>query len=245
MSLQNYGNRLKAFSYLIRDARKQQIRSPDMAKLIASELRKTFRAIPKEQRNSNDSFSIRVWRAMSWLERAEQAGEVEDQFIALWIAFNALYGRLDDHNRAWGDREAMDAFLSRIWDLDDEGRFRQVLGKRQLVVLKLVESKYLYNKFWSAPGSNHEHKLHEIVRDFLPRFGTNRMLPVFRTLFDRLYVMRNQVFHGASTKGSSLNRRTLTQSTGLLADLLPLMVKIMLEKGIEEDWGEVCFPPVE
>jgi hypothetical protein len=181
---------------------------------------------------------------MSWLERAEQAQEVEDRFIALWIAFNALYGRLDDCNRAWGDREAMGTFLSIIWDMD-AGRIRRILGKRQLMVLKLIETRYLYHEFWSSPGSNHEHKLRETVRDFLPRFGTHRMLPVFRTLFDRLYVMRNQVFHGASTKGSHLNRRTLTQSTGLLADLLPAMVEIMIDNGAEQDWGKICFPPVK
>ena len=210
----------------------------------ADELRKTFRAIPKETRDAHQPFAIRVWRAMSWLERAEQATEVEDRFIAVWIAFNALYGRLDDSHRAWGDREAMGTFLSAIWNLDTEGKIRRVLGRRQLAVLKLVETKYLYDKFWSDPGSNHDHCLHKTVRDFLPRFGTHRMLPVLRTLFDRLYVMRNQVFHGASTKGSKLNRRTLIQSTGLLHELLPVMVEIMITSGIEQDWGEVCFPPV-
>lgn len=214
-----------------------------MAGPSAKELREVFRALPRDQREAHQSFSIRVWRALSWLERAEQAGEVEDQFISLWIAFNALYGRLDDSHRAWGDREAMGTFLTAIWNLGAEGRIRRLLGKRQLAVLKLIETKYLYDRFWSEPGSNHEHTLHRTVRDFLPRFGTHRMFPVLRTLFDRLYVMRNQVFHGASTKGSYLNRRTLMQSASLLRELLPAMLEVMMAHGIEHDWGEVCFPP--
>lgn len=215
-----------------------------MPKPTAEALRTAFRAIPKDQRDARQPFAIRLWRAMSWLERAEQAREVEDQFIALWIAFNALYGRLDDQQRAWGDREAMGTFLTAIWDLDSEGQLRRILGKRQLGVLRLIENRYLYDRFWRSPGANHEHQLHRMVRDFLPRFGTHRMLPVLRTLFDRLYVMRNQVFHGASTQGSRLNRRTLTQSAGLLAEILPVMIGIMLARGIEQDWGQVCFPPV-
>ncbi len=216
-----------------------------MPNLTADELRKAFRAIPKEQRDAHQPFAIRVWRALSWLERAEQAGEVEDQFIASWISFNALYGRLDNENRAWGDREAMGAFLSAIWNLDDEGQIRRVLCRRQLPVLKLVETKYLYDKFWLAPGDNYDHELHQIIRDLLPRFGKSNMLCVLRALFDRLYVMRNQVFHGASTKGSNLNRRTLTQSAAMLGEILPVMIGIMIEYGIEKDWGGVCFPPMD
>jgi len=76
----------------------------------ADDLRKFFRVIPKEQRGAHQPFAIRVWRAISWMERAEQAAEVEDQFISLWIAFNALYGRVDNQNQPWGDREATGAF---------------------------------------------------------------------------------------------------------------------------------------
>jgi len=216
-----------------------------MSNPAAEELRKAFRAIPKEKREANQSFAIRMWRAISWLERSEQANEVEDQFITSWIAMNALYGRVDEENRPWGDREALGAFLATVWNTDTEGKLRRILNKRQLVVLRLTENKFLYDKFWWNPGANYDHKLHKIVKELLPRFGTYKMLPVLRTVFDRLYVMRNQVFHGASTKGSYLNRRILNQSTALLGEFLPVMIEIMMQNGIECDWGDVCFPPIK
>jgi hypothetical protein len=37
---------------------------------MAEGLRDRFRAIPVEQRDANQAFSIRVWRAISWLGRS-------------------------------------------------------------------------------------------------------------------------------------------------------------------------------
>lgn len=215
-----------------------------MASPTAQDLRSAFRAIPREHRDAHQSFSIRVWRALSWLERVEQATEIEDQFIASWIAFNALYGRLDENNRAWGDREAMGTFLATVWRLDSEEHLRRFLGRRQVAVLRLVESKYLYERFWLEPGRNHDHTLHEAVRGLMLRFGRMHMLPVLQALFDRLYVMRNQVFHGASTKGSRLNRRTLASTSALLREALPLLIGIMIEHGLTAEWGSVTYPPI-
>ena len=72
-----------------------------------------------------------------------------------------------------------------------------------------------------------------------------KMLPVHTTLMDRIYVMRLQVFHGASTKGSSLNRRTITACCDLMMDLPPAMIEVMIQDGVEADWGNACFPPVK
>ena len=47
----------------------------------------------KEQRAlGNTPFTLRIHRALSWLKRAEAAGEDDDvAFICLWIGFNAAY----------------------------------------------------------------------------------------------------------------------------------------------------------
>jgi hypothetical protein len=70
------------------------------------------------------------------------------------------------------------------------------------------------------------------------------MLPILQTLFERIYVMRLQVFHGASTKGSSLNRRALNECTAFLCEFLPLAMEVMIGNGLPIDWGAVCFPPM-
>ena len=57
--------------------------------------------------------------------------------------------------------------------------------------------------------------------------------------------MRQQVFHGAATSGSRLNRTALTRCTDVLAKVIPAMIEIMIAAGPDTDWGEVCFPPVD
>lgn len=216
-----------------------------MAVVTAAELRSRFRAIPREKRDANQSFAIRVWRSLSWLEQAEPSGDVDGRFVNAWIAFNALYGRMDEQNRAWGDREAWSTYLAILWRVDHEGLLRTLLCRRQLLVLKLIENRFLYDRFWNQPGGNHVSALSAKVREFLPRFGKHNMLPILDTLFDRIYVMRLQVFHGASTKGSSMNRRTVTACTEMLCVFLPTMIDIMIRNGQDTEWGQVCFPPIK
>ncbi len=210
----------------------------------AEQLRKAFQAIPREQRDAHQPFAIRVWRGLSWLERAEQAAEVEDQFIALWIAFNALYGRQDVAARMWTERKAYSELLAIVWRLDGGGLLRSCLRSRQTAVLGIVGNKFLCREFWDSPQDNHDKRLSDHVRRLLAEFNGRNLLPILSELFDRLYLMRVQVFHGASTKGSKLNRRTLKQCTSLLAEIVPALITVMIESGIDVDWGEVCFPPV-
>lgn len=207
----------------------------------STELREAFKAIPTQTRQDNQGFSIRVWRALSWLERAESLDrdDHEGRFISAWIGFNALYGRLDEQGQPWGERDAWEAFVAAIWRLDHDGRMRRVLFKRELQVLKLIESKYLTPAFWEK-GETAVPQVKKELKQEMARFGTRRTMLV---LLNRLYTMRVQVFHGASTKGSKLNRRTLQGSAGIMLDLLPVMLVIMIEYGTKEDWGSVCFPP--
>lgn len=211
----------------------------------ATELRTRFRALPKEARDANQSFAIRVWRGLSWLERAEgyEAADIEGRFITCWIGLNALYGRQDDQHRPWGDREALGTFLALVWRLDDRGILRQVLGRRQTAVLNLIDDCYLTPLLWEGQHAPASRQVKKDVKEAILTYQRHDRLPILRLLFDRLYVMRNQVFHGASTKGSKLNRRALQASATVLMDLLPVFLEIMIEVGIDRDWGAVCFPP--
>ena len=56
----------------------------------ADTLRKQFKAIPQEQRDEHQAFSVRIWRGLSRLERSESSGDVEGTFISPWGAFNAV-----------------------------------------------------------------------------------------------------------------------------------------------------------
>ena len=44
-----------------------------------------------ERVNYPEHLSLRVHRALSWLNRAEQCQDDDGRFIFLWISFNAAY----------------------------------------------------------------------------------------------------------------------------------------------------------
>ncbi len=212
----------------------------------SDELRVRFREIPRETRDQHQDFAIRVWRGISWLERAEilLTDDLEGRFLALWIGINALYGQLDRDGRPWGDREALAAFISRIYPLDSSGRLRAVVAKNQKSALSLIDNKFLFEGFW-AGSKTAKADLGMEVKNAILMLTKPNQLPLWRMLLSRLYLMRNQVFHGASTKGSTLNRKSLRNCVTVLSSFLPACLETMIEYGVTQDWGEVCYPPKE
>ncbi len=209
----------------------------------AEALRERFKAIPQDLRDAHQPFSIRVWRGLSWLERAEGAGDVEGRFISLWIAFNAIYGRLDDDGRGAADRVTWQAFVARVVEHDADDRLGHIVRQCQAAVLSIIDSQHLFRPFWVGDGP-WEAKLAAARRRALLDCHHGNTLSLLQELFERLYVMRSQVFHGAATSGSKLNRGMLARCTDCLGHIVPAMVAILIEAGPQVEWGEVCYPPV-
>ena len=70
------------------------------------------------------NLSLRVHRALSWLDRAEQLGgqnDADGQFILLWIAFNAAYATEIDEKFRLSEQGTFRAFLQKLVDLDTAG----------------------------------------------------------------------------------------------------------------------------
>jgi len=207
-------------------------------------LRQRYHALPKAAREANEGYRIRVWRALSWLDRAERhdPADIEGRFISAWIGFNALYGQLDPERRAYGDREAWSTLLAQVWRIDSHGQIQRAMTKRRMAIFRIIDDKYLYHRFW-AEGDAAMPTFHEERRHAMAWFDGPKMQKVLRLLFDRLYVMRNQLLHGASTKGSKLNRRPLREAGNLLIELLAVMLGVVIDHGAGEDWGQLCYPP--
>lgn len=67
---------------------------------------------------------------------------------------------------------------------------------------------------------------------------------VLAILFDRLYVLRNQLVHGGATWGSAVNRPQVRDGARILAFLVPRFIDLMLDHP-EAEWGPVFYPLVE
>ena len=65
---------------------------------------------------------------------------------------------------------------------------------------------------------------------------------ILEKLFQRLNILRNQMFHGYTTYNSSVNRVSVTTASKLMQIFVPLFLEIMM-KHPEENWGEIDFNP--
>lgn len=62
---------------------------------------------------------------------------------------------------------------------------------------------------------------------------------ILEELFDRLYVLRNQLLHGGSTWQGSVNRSQVQDGAAIMAFLVPHFINLMLDNPTT-DWG---IPP--
>jgi len=77
------------------------------------------------------SLSLRVHRALSWLNRTEQESEDHDaKFIFLWVAFNTAYANEIPDRQHFSERELFQGFLGRLIESDSEQRL-YTLGKEK------------------------------------------------------------------------------------------------------------------
>ena len=66
---------------------------------------------------------------------------------------------------------------------------------------------------------------------------------VLGIVFDRLYVLRNQLVHGGATWNSQVNRAQLTDAVAILGTLVPLIISVMMDHP-GQDYGDALYPVV-
>jgi hypothetical protein len=66
---------------------------------------------------------------------------------------------------------------------------------------------------------------------------------VLGIVFDRLYVLRNQLVHGGATWNSKVNRAQLKDGTAIMLAITPLIISLMLDRP-ELDLGDIMYPVI-
>ncbi|WP_420859780.1 hypothetical protein [Marivivens marinus] len=213
-------------------------------------------ALKTKQRAIRDGFpetmGLRVHRAISWIGRGEACNDDDDaRFIFLWIAFNAAYADEQEFQSiAPGERAAFLDFFGRLDQLDKDRRIYHALWQRfSGPVRMLMENRYVFNPFWQHHNGidgfdNWEERFKASARSFAQSFQAGDTTRVLSFVFDRLYVLRNQLVHGGSTWNSSVNRSQVQDGAEILGFLMPVFVDIMMDNP-DEDWGKPFYPVVE
>lgn len=173
------------------------------------------------------NLSLRVHRALSWLDRAERCEDDDGRFIFLWIAFNAAYANeIYDQERS-PEQKVFGRFLKKLIDLDkDDVLYELIWNEFPSSIRVLLDNEFVYQPFW-----DHHNGLPDSV-DWQSKFdrakvAANKALADHNTttilsiVLSRMYTLRNQLIHGGATWNSSVNREQLRDCSAFLGKLVP------------------------
>ena len=214
------------------------------------------------QREHNES---RLRRAKSWLELSKNSKSADEKFIFLWIAFNAAYGTElpppdTSAPRERREKKRFTDFVNKIVEHDRGETIKKIFepfkNPDNLIrpIRKLKDNEYVFRPFWDwviqdelleddwrAKLENKNRKLDEALNNRDISF-------VLRDTLERLYVLRNQIFHGGTTFEKGWGRHQVRNGSDIMKVLMELVLKIM-EDVIKEDpnsdvWGRLDYPRV-
>ena len=230
-------------------------------------IHRTGRDVPQHQHNTD-----RMRRAESWMARADRAasegekagagaddaGFACEQFMFLWISFNAAYGyeMMEDetHSAYLGEMEKFKQFLYEIVRRDRKKTIRNVLWEQYSGPVRvLLKNKYVFKPFWesvrgSPNGVNWEQWFEKEKRQSFRALANGNVWRVLEIVFWRLYVLRNQIFHGGATFAEGWGRDQIRDGSRIMAALVPAILDIMRadidENPDTEAWGKVAYPRI-
>lgn len=215
--------------------------------LTVRDLRRRWK--PHKERLAGHPTAIRVHRACSWLDRAEKLDQAVDSDLVLinqWIALNALYGQWSqERNELKEDRSGWREFFDRLLRLDQGGHLAGVLTEHRPLVLSLLEDEYLAGFYWKEPTEQSKQSARNQKKKAQSWYFEKNWTILLDRLVERIYLLRCQLIHGAATCGGKLNRTALRRSTQMLWHLMPAVLLVIIDHGADEDWGLLCYPPME
>ena len=197
-----------------------------------------------------DNLALRVHGAVSWIQRAEMPeGDPDIAFTCYWIAFNAAYAEDTASYAETPERDIFRTYFDKLLRLDGEGAVYNAIWDRFSGPVRiLLANKYVYQPFWKHVNGvdgygDWEARFHrdtEVVNRALAGQQTSLILAL---LFDRLYVLRNQILHGGATWNGSVNRSQVRDGAAIMGFLVPSFVKVMMDYP-DEPWGANYYPVV-
>ncbi len=210
-----------------------------------------------EQEHSD--LALRTDRAISWLEGAAcehrpgeaSGGDPDAAFIFLWIAFNAAYAaEIETDRKLARERKLFGDYFKKLHKLDEDNAiYDAIWSKFSGPVRLLLDNKYLYGPYWKKVagkpgGKNWEEGFSKSKKKAYSALSKGNANVVLEVLFDRLYVLRNQLLHGGAKWGSTLNRENVCDGVNILSHLVPIFVELMLKKPGDTKWGKLEYPPL-
>ena len=209
-----------------------------------SELKTRHRQMREQQETS---LGIRIHRALSWLDKAEQETDEDAKFIFLWICFNSAYA--SEFNGKTTERSTFRKFIQKIVSLDSHHHLHHLFFKAYSGPVRLlISNKFVFEPFWKAMREHDSSERWKQQFQQSTAMATRAIINkrtdiVLEVVFDRLYVLRNQLLHGGATWKSSINRQQVKDSTHLMEQMVPVILSLMIDEH-ELEMGNLMYPIV-
>ncbi len=193
--------------------------------------------------------NVRFHRACSWIRRAEQVTEKTDLDVALlsqWTAFNSLYGQWNESSREpVRDSSSLRSFVDRMLARDESSFIADVLNDNKPLVISIYDDEYLSRYFWEEPTAKRANKSKKSKYEARTWYLEGNWTMVLDRLIERIYLLRCQLVHGAATYNSSLNRTAIRRCSQMMDHLLRSFLLVWINHAADEDWGAMCYPPIQ
>jgi len=194
------------------------------------------------------NLSLRVHRALSWLERSEQCSseDIDAQFIFLWIAFNSAYAcNGEKHKRT--EAESYTQFIAKLVDLEQSQSIYKILWQTFPSSIRLLlNNQYVFQPFWDFHNGKIEetewqNKFSRAKKAANAALGNQDTVDLASNVLSRLYTLRNQLMHGGATYNSSANRAQLKDAVNIMKQVVPVIINVMMDNP-NTLWGDAHYP---
>ena len=237
--------------------------------LISKDLRKRFESFwsgqppDAEWYREGEEPALRIWRAISWVKRAEQETDDWDaKFIFYWIAFNAAYAQYVTPEDSSGEKSCFEEYFKTVISLDrDSGSiFNTVWSGYSDLIRNFLDNRFVFQKFWNHHNPAHicgnyrnhgncddwENSFERKKRIVRSALGKQDTITVLSILFERLYTLRNQLIHGGSSWSSKIirNQSRVRNGTSIMEALVPNLIHVMMEGDDPDIWGPSHYPRI-
>ncbi|RUO63671.1 HEPN domain-containing protein [Pseudidiomarina insulisalsae] len=198
----------------------------------------------------SDNLGLRVHRALSWLNKAEQCeDDLDSKYIFLWIAFNAAYAQDMDESIRMTEAAHFSQFINKLVELDSDNSLYQMLWSEYASnVHILLKNQYVFQPFWEHKSgklteAEWKEKFQSANRAAAQALGEQDTAKLLSIVLQRLYTLRSQLIHGGATWQSSANREQIRDGSAFLSSLVPAIIDIMMDNP-NTLWGQASYPVV-
>lgn len=198
----------------------------------------------------HDQLNLRLSRAISWLDRAEQETRKEPPdsdaaFIFHWMAFDAMSSQLGDTET---DRWRRQYFKRMVAFADAESAiYGAIWSVLRDDISRILKNRYVFQPYWDhrndqSKWQNWKQEFDREQQKVEQALRETRTLDVLIKLFRRLNTLRNQLLHGGATWKSSMNRNQVTTGARVMASLVPRFIDVMIQHPDGLDgWGDARY----